>query len=161
MNLKVGDIDYGKVNVSLNYGACFENCWGHSSYLFPSSIIKNNKSNIYFDCEARRNYEDMNQYLYWGAKTMSMCYENIVSEAKSISVAAYGLLPNEIIIKEVDGKLTVKSTPKVKANVQSNLNLSYTLKNTKLDSVTLALGVLTIDFVDTENVVIHKVNNGG
>lgn len=161
MNLKVGNTDYGKVNVISNYEACFENCWGHSSYLFPSSLVKNNKSNIYFDCEARRNYEDMNQYLYWGAKTMSMCYENILSGTKSISMPAYGLLPEEIVIKEADGKLTVKSAPKVKANVQSNLNLAYTLKNVKLDSTTLALGVLTLDFVDTDNVVIHKVNNGG
>lgn len=158
MNLKVGDTDYGKVNVIPNYEACFENCWGHSSYLFPSSLVKNNKSNIYFDCEARRNYDAI-QYLNWGVKTM--CYENVISETKSISVPAYGLLPEEIVIKEVDGKLTVKSAPKVKANVQSNLNLAYTLKNVKLDSTTLALGVLTLDFVDTENVVIHKVNNGG
>lgn len=155
MSFTDGKLDCSKNTVIIDY----ETCWGNSSYLFPSSLIKNNKSNIYFDCEARRNYEDMNQYLNWGIKTM--CCENVISETKSISVPAYGLLPEEIVIKEVDGKLTVKSAPKVKTSTQSNLSLSYILKNVKLDSTTLALGVLILDFVDTENVVIHKVNKGG
>ena len=154
MNLKVGEIDYGKVNMADDYEACF----GGVSCL-PRTPDKGYKSNLYFDYMPLKTYNDMSPYLYWGAKTM--CCENVISEAKSISVAAYGLLPEEVVIKEVDGKLTVKSAPKVKTNTQSNLNLSYVLKNVKLDSTTLALGVLTLDFVDTENVVIHKVNNGG
>lgn len=117
----------------------YNNCWGHQSGFIPlpSPLLH---------CGTGNNYAICN-------------YENVVSEAKSISVAAYGLEPDEIIVKEIEGKLTVKSTPKVKTNVQSNLNLSYTLKNTRLDSITLMLGVLTLDFVDTENVVIHKVNS--
>jgi hypothetical protein len=154
MNLKAGETDYGKVNMAIDY----ETCWGNSSYLFPSSLIKNYKSNIYFDCEARRNYEDMNPYLYWGTK---MCYENVVSEAKSISIAAYGLSSEEIIIKEVDGKLTIVSNSSGVSSCRASLSKSYTLKNVRLDSTTLSLGVLTLNFVDTENVVIHKVNNGG
>ena len=148
--LKAGEAD---LNVMIDYET-----WGLYSQV-PRSADKSYKSNLYFDYESIRNYDAMYPYLNWGVKTM--CCENVISEAKSISVAAYGLLPEEIVIKEVDGKLTVKSAPKVKTSTQSNLSLSYTLKNVKLDSTTLALGVLILDFVDTENVVIHKVNKGG
>ena len=153
MNLKVGETDYGKVNMVIDYET-----WGGMSCI-PRTADKGYKSNIYFDYESLMYYDAMRPYLYWGVK--NMCCGNVISEAKSISVAAYGLEPEEIVIKEVDGRLTVKSAPKVKTNVQSNLNLSYTLKNVKLDSTTLMLGVLTLDFVDTDNVVIHKINNGG
>ena len=114
------------------------------------------EKNIYADYEAKCSRD----LLTYNMGAIKMCYENVISESKSISIAAYGLLPEEIIIKEIEGKLTVKSAPKIKTTVQSNLSLSYTLKNVKLDSITLMLGVLTLDFVDTENVVIHAVNGG-
>lgn len=153
MNLKVGETDYGKVNMAIDYET-----WGGLSCI-PRTADKNYKSNIYFDYMSK-GYEAMYYpYLNWGAK--NMCCENVISEAKSISIPAYGLSSEEIIIKEVDGKLTIVSNSSGVSSCRASLSKSYTLKNVKLDSTTLMLGVLTLDFVDTDNVVIHKVNNGG
>ncbi len=148
--LKAGEAD---LNVMIDYET-----WGLYSQV-PRSADKGYKSNLYFDYESIRNYDAMHPYLNWGVK--NMCCENVISEAKSISVPAYGLSSEEIIIKEVDGKLTIVSNSSGVSSCRASLSKSYTLKNVKLDSTTLALGVLTLDFVDTENVVIHKVNKGG
>ena len=90
-----------------------------------------------------------------------MC-ENVISEAKTIYLAAYGLMYDEIIIKEVDGKLTIKTAQKgVNPNgyLVATINTSYTLKNTTLKSSSLSKGVLTLEFEDTPNVTYHKVTN--
>lgn len=107
-----------------------------------------------------------NPYINWNSNyyskgttmTMNVSYENFISEAKVVTLAAYGLRHDEVVIKEIDGKLTVKSNPIGKKPLCSTLNLAYTLKNVTLKSSTLSLGVLTLEFVDNDNVTYHKVN---
>lgn len=149
--LKAGETD---LNVIIDYET-----WGGLYSQVQRSADKGYKSNLYFDYESIRNYDAMYPYLSWGVK--NMCCENVISEAKSISIPAYGLSSEEIVIKEVDGKLTIVSNSSKVSSCRASLSRSYTLKNVRLDSTTLELGVLILDFVDTDNVVIHKVNNGG
>lgn len=96
----------------------------------------------------------------WGGTTMTISVpcENVISEARVVTLAAYGLRHDEIIIKEIDGKLTVKTKYIGEKPLRSTLNLAYTLKNVTLKSSTLSLGVLTLEFVDNDNVTYHKVN---
>ena len=97
--------------------------------------------------------------VHWAnVSVMNVSCENVISEAKVVTLAAYGLRHDEVVIKEIDGKLTVKSNPIGKKPLCSTLNLAYTLKNVTLKSSTLSLGVLTLEFVDNDNVTYHKVN---
>jgi hypothetical protein len=83
------------------------------------------------------------------------CNETI-SGPKVINLPAYGLRHSEILVKEVDGVLTVKNKAGV-TGYCATVDKKYALKNVKLNSSTLSLGVLTLEFVDTENVVNHTV----
>lgn len=90
--------------------------------------------------------------------TMNVSCENVISEANVVTLAAYGLRHDEIVIKEIDGKLTVKTKYIGERPLRATLNMTYALKNVTLKSSTLSLGVLTLEFVDNDNVTYHKVN---
>ena len=92
----------------------------------------------------------MNNYNY-----AVSCNETI-SGPKVINLPAYGLRHSDILVKEVDGVLTVKNKTGV-TGYCATVDKKYALKNVKLNSSTLSLGVLTLEFVETENVVNHVV----
>jgi hypothetical protein len=92
----------------------------------------------------------MNNYNY------AVSYNETISGSKVISLPAYGLRHSEILVKEIDGFLTVKNKAGV-TGYCATVDKKYLLKNVKLNSSTLSLGVLTLEFVETENVVNHLV----
>lgn len=110
---------------------------------YPYSYSSWGKSNFYLDMEGRSKI---------------MLYENTISKESSVSIPAYGLTADQITVKEVDGKLTITSKGDEKVTCKSFLNTTYTLKNVTLKSTKLELGVLTLEFIDAPNVIIHKVN---
>ncbi len=104
-------------------------------------------------------YAHKNPFVYWDYEShTTKCYMETVSAPKVINLPAYGLRHDEISIKEIDGVITIKSTPVDKNKYCTSINKSYALKNVVFKSSSLALGVLYVEFVDSKNVVIHKVN---
>lgn len=99
-----------------------------------------------------------NDAMFYGRWAVSASLNDVISAPKIINQPAYGLLHDEISIKEIDEVLTIKSMPTDKSKYCASINKSYTLKNVVFKSSSLSLGVLTIEFVDSENVIIHKVN---
>lgn len=99
-----------------------------------------------------------NHALSYGGWATTGSLSEIISSPKVIKQPAYGLRHDEISIKEIDGVIIIKSTPVDKNKYCASINKSYTLKNVVFKSSSLALGVLYVEFVDSENVVIHKVN---
>jgi hypothetical protein len=83
-----------------------------------------------------------------------------ISEPRIVQLPAYGLRHDEIKIKEIDGVLTVKSEPVDKTKYAATINKSYALKNVIVQNKTLVAGVLRIEFVDSENVIHHTINEG-
>lgn len=83
-----------------------------------------------------------------------------ISAPKILQLPAYGLRHDEINIKEIDGVLTIKSEPVDKAKYCTTINKTYTLKNVIIQSKTLSFGVLSVSFVDSENVIHHTINEG-
>lgn len=79
-----------------------------------------------------------------------------ISGPRVITLPAYGLRHSDILIKEVDGVLTVKTKSDL-TGYYATLDKKYGIKNVKLASSNLSLGVLTLEFVDTENVINHTV----
>lgn len=86
----------------------------------------------------------------------TLTVNDTISGPKIINLPAYGLRHSDILIKEVDGVLTVKNKLGG-SGYCATLDKKYALKNVKLSSSTLSLGVLTLEFVETENVVNHAV----
>ena len=104
-------------------------------------------------------YAHTNPFIYWNCESsIAKCYTETISAPKVINLPAYGLQHDEISIKEIDGVITVKSTPVDKNKYCASINKSYALKNVVFKSSSLASGVLYIEFVDSDNVTYHKVN---
>lgn len=91
-----------------------------------------------------------------GVITYTSSYAETVSEPKVINIPAYGLRHSNIKIKEIDSTLTVKTKDKI-AGYHADINKTYNLKNVKLNSSNLRLGVLILEFVDTKDVINHEV----
>mgnify|MGYP003440712330 CR=1 FL=1 len=86
----------------------------------------------------------------------SWVVSNNIDSPRIVNLTAAGLQHSDIEVKEVDGQLTVKTKSGLTGHY-TNLNQTYNLKNVKLNSLTLKLGVLTLEFVDTENVLRHTI----
>jgi len=86
--------------------------------------------------------------------TMNVNYT--IESPKTVHLTAAGLRHSDIEIKEVDSKLHINTKSGLKG-FYTTICAVYDLKNVKLHSSTLSLGVLTLEFVDTDNVVRHTV----
>lgn len=102
------------------------------------------------------NMVNKNGDLIMNTYTYSATFNESISEPKVINLPAYGLRHSDILIKEVDGILTVKTKTGL-TGYFATLDKKYSVKNVKLNASTLSLGVLTLQFVDTENVINHAV----
>jgi len=101
------------------------------------------------------SYEHMSMKMNY-AVTQCVSNNTIINSPKTINLTAAGLQKSDVEIKEVDGQLIIKTKSGLTGHYTS-LNQTYDLKNVKLSSSTLKLGVLTLEFVDTENVVRHEI----
>lgn len=104
---------------------------------------------------------NLNGYCYpYSIGTTVAVGPETISEPRIVQLPAYGLRHDEIKIKEIDGVLTVKSEPVDKTKYVATINKSYALKNVIIQSKTLSFGVLSVSFVDSENVIHHTINEG-
>lgn len=115
------------------------------------------------------NDVNLNKYYTWGSYSYPLTFYSgantitigspsndcVISEPKIVEIAAYGLGQDEIIIKEIDGIITVKN--KKVDRFHAEINKKYTLKNTKLTGVSLYQGVLLLSFDDGEDVIYHEI----
>lgn len=120
----------------------------------PSFYTTN--ANWKIDTELCNNF---NYYPYRCYLTAAAVPETI-SAPRILQLPAYGLRHDEIKIKEIDGVLTIKSEPVDKTKYYASIYKTYTLKNVVVQNKTLVAGVLSIEFVDAENVIHHTINEG-
>jgi hypothetical protein len=125
-------------------------CTGYVTVSKPLGI--NNHAMYYYPY----TYANKNGDIFMNNYGTSLSCTVTISEPKVLNLPAYGLRHSDILIKEVDGVLTVKTKAGL-TGYFATLDKSYVVKNVKLSSSTLSLGVLTLAFVDTENVVNHPV----
>jgi hypothetical protein len=125
--------------------------------IMPSSTWSINFNNDLY----KAKIQEMNNYFipYTSVSYVSSGPETI-SEPRILQLPAYGLRHDEIKIKEIDGVLTVKSEPVDKTKYTATINKIYTLKNVIVQNKTLVAGVLSVEFVDSDNVVRHTINEG-
>jgi len=118
--------------------------WGHSGFTYKDT------SQYYLDMEGK-----IMNATNWAVTIGTSVYT--INSPQIVNLTAAGLRHSDIEIKEIDGNLSVKVKSEGLKGYYSNLNNQYTLKNVKLLSSKLSLGVLTLEFVDSENVVRHKI----
>ena len=82
-------------------------------------------------------------------------YNQQISKPSTIELPAYGLDKSDIVIKEIGGELTVRSSSDRKTKV--TLDKIYKLNNVLFKEARLELGVLFLEFIDSENVKRHEV----
>lgn len=121
--------------------------------------IMPNVSSCWASSPLNINLNSLNLNPYYYGTTVAVGPETI-SEPRIVQLPAYGLRHDEIKIKEIDGVLTVKSEPVDKTKYIATINKSYALKNVIVQNKTLVAGVLRIEFVDSENVIHHTINEG-
>ena len=121
--------------------------------------IMPNVSSCWANAPFNLNLNSLNFNPYGYNSTCAVGPETI-SEPRIVQLPAYGLRHDEIKIKEIDGVLTVKSEPVDKTKYIATINKSYALKNVIVQNKTLVAGVLRIEFVDSENVIHHTINEG-
>lgn len=85
--------------------------------------------------------------------------KTVISEPKTIELAACGLEASDIDVKQIGDEVTVKS--KKVDRFHTEFCKVYTLQNTKLVSQTLKNGVLTLTFNETEDVKHYEVITTG
>lgn len=121
--------------------------WGN----YYPYMYSNKNCDVYLDIEGK--FMGTGQ-LGWSLASTPVY--NSINSPRTINLTAAGLRKSDIEIKEVNGQLTVKTKTGLTGHY-TNLNQTYNLKNVQLDSSILKLGVLTLEFVDTGNVVRHEI----
>ena len=132
--------------------------------------MANDTTFVKVDCKIPQTYiGHSNPVYYYGQpyslSTWSTNYtlqftptKTVISEPKTIELAAYGLETSDIDVKQIGDEVTVKS--KKVNRFHAEICKTYTLQNTKLVSQTLKNGVLTLCFSETEDVKHYGINAG-
>ena len=132
--------------------------------------MANDTTFVKVDCKIPQTYIGHSNPVYyygqpyslstWGANyTLQLApSKTIISEPKTVELAAYGLETSDIDVKQIGDEVTVKS--KKVDRFHAEICKMYTLQNTKLVSQTLKNGVLTLCFSETEDVKHYGINAG-
>ena len=93
----------------------------------------------------------------WPSSYMGYSQSSVptINQPTILEIVAYGLKKSDIEIKEINNELQIKSKSTRKTN--ANINKVYKLSNVVFKEAYLELGVLFIEFVDSENVKRHEI----